>query len=300
MFRGSEDFDVMQAVTWFAEEGALDVAEDFFAGFSAVGVDGLSPALDKPGEEVGVGRSCGTGEAFLDQLQGFGCSQALKPVQRGGNDGAGVGGHHGCGERHLPRTRTRTRTGCRGEGGGEVWPRRLEGFTGEAGAWQDLVREGEAAAGFTQGDAEPKAEELSRVPAPVIGRRGDDPPGSECALPRSAVLVIGVPRSAVLGRAGSRGGWYGPAGVGFVQGFDAVVPTGDPRTGAAGTRSCGVSDGGCARAVHGTGGKQLNVLNSPGKVLNLTSKLGNLHVVGPSQGACAVCRGGIEQVGESG
>ena len=51
---GGEDFEVVQAVAGFADEGALGVAEGFFTGFGAVGVDGVGPAAGDAGEEVGV------------------------------------------------------------------------------------------------------------------------------------------------------------------------------------------------------------------------------------------------------
>jgi hypothetical protein len=51
---GGEDFEVVQAVAGFADERALGVAEGFFAGFGAVGVDGVGPAAGDAGEEVRV------------------------------------------------------------------------------------------------------------------------------------------------------------------------------------------------------------------------------------------------------
>ncbi len=71
MVGGGEDFEVMEAVAGFADEGALGVVEGFFGGFGAVGVDGVGPAAGDAGEEVGVGGGCGVGEVVFDPGEGF-------------------------------------------------------------------------------------------------------------------------------------------------------------------------------------------------------------------------------------
>ena len=60
---GGEDFQVVQAVAGSADEGALELAEEFFGGFGAVLVEGVGPAAGDPGQEVGVvlGRGAGQG-----------------------------------------------------------------------------------------------------------------------------------------------------------------------------------------------------------------------------------------------
>ena len=60
------------AVAGFADKGALGVAECFFGGFGAVGVDGFGEALGKAGEEVGVCGGGGVGEVVFNAMQCFG------------------------------------------------------------------------------------------------------------------------------------------------------------------------------------------------------------------------------------
>ena len=88
------------------------------------------------------------------------------PVQGGGDEGRGVGGHGGA--LNHPGRVDGVRVRC--EGGGEVGPGWWEWFAGQCGAGEGVLGEGESAAGFADGDPKPEAEELCGVPAPVIGR----------------------------------------------------------------------------------------------------------------------------------
>ena len=65
LFGGREDLDVVQAVAPAADEGALELAQQFLGGFGAVLVDRVGPAAGDPGQEVGVvlRRPCTSGRA---------------------------------------------------------------------------------------------------------------------------------------------------------------------------------------------------------------------------------------------
>ncbi len=98
MVGGGEDFQAVEAVAGFADERALGVAEGFFGGFGAVGVEGVCPAAGDAGEEVGVcGGRC-AGEVVFDPVQGFDGGVVLEAVQGGADDGPGTGGHDGPGQ----------------------------------------------------------------------------------------------------------------------------------------------------------------------------------------------------------
>ena len=72
LVRGGEDFQVLQAVPGFAEEGALELAEQFLGGFGAVLVQRLGPAAADPGQEVGVVLGRGAGQGVLHRRRGLG------------------------------------------------------------------------------------------------------------------------------------------------------------------------------------------------------------------------------------
>jgi hypothetical protein len=193
---GGEDFEVVQAVAGFADECALGVAEGFFAGFGAVGVDGVGPAAGDAGEEVRVGGRCCGGEVLFDEGQFLGGGEVLEPVQGEGDDGPGAGRNRGegsgCALDSVAGThgvfavgagvsdgvgpggafgvRSARAGACGGEGGGEVFAGCGDGVAGEGGGGQDVCCEGEAAVGFAFADPEPLPEELGGVGAAVIGR----------------------------------------------------------------------------------------------------------------------------------
>ena len=278
----------------FADERSLGVAEGFFAGFGAVGVDGVGPALGQAGEEVGVVGGGGGGEVVLDPVEGFMCGVVLEPVQGGGDDGRGVRGHRrsrpcpghhpvggGPGFGGGP--------GCGGEGGGEVWPGWWEWFAGDGGGGQDVVGEGEAAAGFADGDLQAQAEELGGVPAPVIGRGHHHlvaGPGG-----RAGPVGVGLNYRAGPGQARCAGLVQGAGAGGGVEGFDAVgVPPGDPARGpaCAGPGCAGFGCGGVvdrlgAGPVHGPRGQELEVFHGAGQALDPGGVIGGFGMRGGCQ-----------------
>ncbi|WP_446686683.1 hypothetical protein [Pseudarthrobacter oxydans] len=91
---GGENLESVQAMAGFADERSLGVAEGFFAGFGAVGVDGLGPALRQAGHEVWVGGGRGVGEVVFNPVQYIRSGVVPDAVQRSGDDCPGVRGHH--------------------------------------------------------------------------------------------------------------------------------------------------------------------------------------------------------------
>ncbi|MDQ1056346.1 hypothetical protein QFZ23_000247 [Arthrobacter globiformis] len=147
------DLEVVQAAAFVVEEDALAVAEGFFAGFGAVLVEGVDPAVGDAGEEVVVVFDRGVGEVVFHVGDRVGVGDVADFVQGGGDDGSGAGGDDSG-----------------GEGGGGFLVFGWHGPAGESGAGEGGVGEGEAAAGFGGADPEPGAEEFGGVPGPVIGR----------------------------------------------------------------------------------------------------------------------------------
>ena len=134
--------------------GRVAVAEVVFAGFGAVLVDGVGPAVGDAGEEVVVVLDCGAGQDVFHPGEICRVGDVPDAVQGGGDDGSGAGGD-----------------GPGGEGGGGFLAGRGQGLAGDAGTGQDGGGEGEAAAGFAGTDPQPGPEELGGVPGSVIGRR---------------------------------------------------------------------------------------------------------------------------------
>jgi hypothetical protein len=88
---GGEDFQVVEAMAGFADERALGVAESFFGGFGAVGVEGVGPAAGDAGQEVGVRGGGGVGEVVFDPVQVLRGGVVFEAVQSGADDGPGAG-----------------------------------------------------------------------------------------------------------------------------------------------------------------------------------------------------------------
>ena len=196
---GGEDFEVVEAVFGFAEEGALGVAEFFFGGFGAVRVQGIGPATGETGEEVGVVLFRDLGEVLLEGGEGFaGCGVGCF-VQGEGDDGRGAGAD-----------------GAGGEGFGEVFVGGADRLAGDSGPWQERGGEGEASAGFAGADAQQHAQvfgaasEFSGEPG-TGGFRGGRP---------GAVAVFRAAGAAVPGKWGDvapAGGPFGRCRGGFVR-----------------------------------------------------------------------------------
>lgn len=118
---GGKDLESVQTMAGSADERSLGVAKGFFAGFGAVGVDGLGPALCQAGHEVGVGGGRGGGEVVFNPVQDIRSGVVPDAVQRNGDDCPGVRGHHWRRSplrrdpiRALVRTFVRVFTGVRG------------------------------------------------------------------------------------------------------------------------------------------------------------------------------------------
>ena len=253
---GGVDFEVVQAAAFVVEEDALAVAEVFFAGFGAVLVEGVDPAVGDAGEEVVVVFDRGLGEVVFHLGDRGGVGDVADFVQGGGDDGSGAGGDDPGGE---------------GGGGFRVFG--WHGPAGESGAGEGGVGEGEAAAGFGGADPEPGAEELGGVPGTVVSRRpghrrrGNTRGGCGCGC--------GCGESAAGG--GRRGGFSG-AGRGG-RGF--VAPAGGPARCAAGP--FGGMDRLGPGAFHRAGGEQLEVFEASGEFLGEFREIGRLKEVGSGQ-----------------
>jgi hypothetical protein len=87
-------------------------------------------------------------------------------------------------------------------------------------------------------------------------------------------------------------------GIGFVDGFGAVVPAGDPRPAAPsapGCCCCRGGDGPGPGAVHGSGGQDLKVVHGPGKLLGQARVIGCLVVVRNREYIGGGCGGSMNQ-----
>ena len=153
LVRGGEDFDVLQSAAGLSQEHALAAAEFFLGRFGPVLVDRISPLPGDPGEEVGVVLGRGAGQGVFHPGGGVLVGVVPDPVQRQRDDRRGPG-------RHSPGH----------DGGGEFGPDRRLDVTGDPGSGQHRGREGDPAAGFGDADPQTGAEELGRVPGPVIRR----------------------------------------------------------------------------------------------------------------------------------
>lgn len=226
---GGEDFEVVESAAGAALEGALAVAEVFFAGFGAVLVDGVGQAVGDAGEEVVVVLGRGAGQDVFHPGEICRVGDVPDAVQRGGDGGSGAGGD-----------------GPGGEGGGGFLAGRGEELTGDAGTGQDGGGEGEAAAGFSRTDPQPGPQELGGVPGSVIGRRhGSGRSGGRLG-----------------GGAGGSSNGSGRVSAAFGAVVRVVAPAGGPAGGLA--RGSGGVDRRGAGPVHGRRGEQLQVLAPSG------------------------------------
>ena len=130
LVRGGEDFQVLQAVPGFAEEGALELAEQFLGGFGAVLVQRLGPAAADPGQEVGVVLGRGAGQGVLHRRGGLREAAVPDPVQGERDDGRGPGGDL-AGRDGGSELRVHGRDGP----AGESLPGQQRVGQGRAGAW---------------------------------------------------------------------------------------------------------------------------------------------------------------------
>ncbi len=153
MVRGREDFDVLQAAAGLAEEHTLAAAEFFLGWFGPVLVDPLDPAPGDPGQQIGITLHSLPGQLVFHPGQGLLGGVVPDLLQGQGDDGRGPG-------RHSP---------CR-DGGREHGPFRRLDVPADPGPRKHRLGEAEAAAGLGDADPQPVAEELGRVPAPVISR----------------------------------------------------------------------------------------------------------------------------------
>ena len=115
LFGGREDLQVLESVAGFADEGALELAQEFLGGFGAVLVQRVGPAPGHPGQEVRVVLGRGAGQGVFHPGGGLGVADVPDPVQRQGDDGRGPG-------RDLPG----------GDGGAEFPCTGGNGFAGES------------------------------------------------------------------------------------------------------------------------------------------------------------------------
>ncbi|CAI3799887.1 hypothetical protein NKCBBBOE_02444 [Pseudarthrobacter sp. MM222] len=143
----------------FADEGALELAEQFLGGFGAVLVDCVGPAPGDADEEVGVVFGRGPGQGMFHPRRGLDVAGVPDPVQRDGDDARGPGRDLGGRDR-----------------GAELLPdRRQQLLAAEPGPWQQVRREGEPAPCFRGADPQPGPQELRGIPVPVIHGLGVTP-----------------------------------------------------------------------------------------------------------------------------
>ncbi|CAH0272341.1 hypothetical protein SRABI83_03683 [Arthrobacter sp. Bi83] len=238
MVGGGEDFQVVEAAAGPAREGALAVAEFFFAGFGAVLIDGVGPAVGDAEQEVVVVLQGGAVQGGLHGVEGGGVGDGAGLVQGGGDDGSGAGGDGPGGE---------VRGGLFAGGG--------HGVGVEAGAGQHGRGEGEPAAGFADADPEPDPEVFGGVPAPVIGRHRPHP-----RRPRRCSRRRGCGHRSGSGDV--------PCGVGV--GAPAGGPAGGFGRGAGGVDRLG------AGPFHRGRGEQLKVLGPAGELLGQVREIRRL------------------------
>ena len=151
LFGGREDLQVLESVAGFADEGALELAQEFFGGLGAVLVQRVGPGPGHAGEEVRVVLGRGAGQGVFHPGGGFGVAGVPDPVQGKGDDGRGAG-------RDL----------AGGDGGTEFPVDGRQGFPGESLPRQEAPGEGEPAAGLGRADPQPCPQEFSGVPVPVV------------------------------------------------------------------------------------------------------------------------------------
>ena len=91
LFGGREDLQVLESVAGFADEGALELAQEFLGGLGAVLVQRVGPAPGDPGQEVRVVLGRGAGQGVFHPGGGLGVADVPDPVQGQGDDGRGPG-----------------------------------------------------------------------------------------------------------------------------------------------------------------------------------------------------------------
>ncbi len=151
LFGGRVDLEVVQAVAAAADEGALELAQQFLGGLGAVLVQRVGPAAGDADEEVGVVLRGRAGQGVLHPSRGLRAAQGPDPVECDGDD------------RRGPRRDLAGR-----DGGAELPVHGRHRPAGESGPGQQGLGEGEPAAGLRGADPQPRPQELRGVPVPVI------------------------------------------------------------------------------------------------------------------------------------
>ncbi|GIU54989.1 hypothetical protein NicSoilC12_07380 [Arthrobacter sp. NicSoilC12] len=252
LVRDGEDFQVLQAVPGFAEEGALELAELFLGGLGAVLVQRLGPAAGDPGQEVGVVLGRGAGQGVLHRRRGLGVAAVSDPVQGERDEGRGPGGDV-----------------AGRDGGSELRVHGRDGPAGESLPGQQRAGQAEPAPGLRGADPQPRPQELHRVPVPVIQHRF-----RHRRLTRSGASGGNRPNRPAGGSRGqgSAGRFRGSGCAGLPPG-GALTPAGgppgdrprrDPRG-----RGCGLLPG----PVHGGRRDELQILHRAGDFLHAAGEV---------------------------
>ena len=184
LFGGREDLQVLESVAGFADERALELAQEFLGGLGAVLVQRIGPAPGHPGQEIRIILGRGAGQGVFHPGRRLGVADVPDTLQRQRNDRRGPG-------RDLPGR----------DGGPELPVHGGQRFARESLPRQQAAREAEPAAGLGGTDPQPGPQELRRVPVPVVhGSSG-----------RSRSRAGRGGRASTAAGAAAPGVWSGPA-----------------------------------------------------------------------------------------